>query len=136
MNAILADINITGQVRDLVETFYKSAAWIDFWDSLQIQSFTFAQVGLAADSPDDQVWRMCQARGWVLITGNRNQDGPTSLETTLRTLLKPDSLPVITISRSRSLGKRSDYTAAVGIQLLDYLLNIEKFLGTGRLFVP
>ncbi len=136
MNGILADINIAGQVRRLVDTFYSSEEWSDFWQSLGIVSLTFAQVGLDQRSPDDIVWQACQDNGLILITGNRNHDGPTSLEATIRQRLKPDSLPVVTVSRAKSLGLNSEYTAAVGIKLLDYLLNIERYLGSGRIYVP
>jgi len=136
VKGILADINIAGQVRILVETFYTSEEWAGLWNSLGITCQFFAHVGLASRASDDVVWQTCQDTGLVLITGNRNKDGPTSLEATIRERLKPDSLPVITVSRPKSLGVNSGYTAKVGIRLLDYLLNIDKHHGTGRLYVP
>lgn len=136
MKGILADVNIEGQVEDLVVTFFGSKEWIEIWKALGIASLVFSNVGLGRRSPDDVVWQTCQDSGLVLITGNRNQDGPTSLEMTLLTRLQPDSLPVVTVSQPKSLGVNSAYTAQVGIKLLDYLLNIDKYLGTGRLYVP
>ena len=136
MKGILADINIAGQVRILVDTFYASDEWSGLWTSLGIACQLFAHVGLDSRAPDDLVWQTCQDHGLILITGNRNKDGPTSLETTIRERLKPDSLPVVTVSRPKSLGLNSVYTAQVGIRLLDYLLNIDKHHGTGRLYVP
>ena len=134
MKGLLADVNITGQVREIVRTFYGSEEWSEIWNSLGIPFFVFANI--VPGSADDIVWQTCQDNELVLITGNRNKDGPTSLEATLRERLKPDSLPVITVSRPKMLGVKSTYTAQVGIQLLDYLLNIDKFRGTGRLYVP
>ena len=84
MKGILADINIAGQVRALVETFFASAEWSEFWNSLELARPSFADFGLNQRSPDNLVWQTCQDNGLVLITGNRNQDGPTSLEATLR----------------------------------------------------
>ena len=136
MNGILGDINIAGQMPDLVETFFATEEWSEIWNSLGISYLVFANVGLDQRSPDDLVWQTCQDKELVLITGNRNHDGPTSLEATIRSRLKPASLPVITISKPKSLGLNSLYTAQVGIKLLDYLLNIERFRGTGRLYVP
>ena len=72
MKGILADYNIAGQVRALVETFYASKEWSDFWNSLGLSSHVFADVGLDKRAPDDVVWQMCQDTGLVLITGNRN----------------------------------------------------------------
>jgi len=136
MKGILADINIAGNVKVLVNTFFESEEWSEIWRSLGITYFAFANIGLDPRTPDDVVWQTCQDNGLILITGNRNKDGPTSLEQTLRERLTPTSLPVITISQQKSLGLNAAYTARVGIQILDILLNIEKFLGAGRLFVP
>ena len=136
MKGILADINIAGQVRILVETFYASEEWSGLWNSLGLACQFFADVGLDPRASDDLVWQTCQDNGLVMITGNRNKDGTTSLEATIRERLKPDSLPVVTVSKPKSLGLNSVYTAKVGIRLLDYLLNIDKHLGTGRLYVP
>ena len=82
------------------------------------------------------VWQTCQDNELILITGNRNHDGPTSLEATIRERLKPDSLPVVTVSKVKSLGLNSTYTAQVGVKLMDYILNIDDYRGTGRLYVP
>ena len=136
MNGILADYNIAGQVRLLVETFYASKEWAEFWNSLGLSSRTFADVGLDKRAPDDVVWQTCQDKGLVLITGNRNDDGPTSLETTILARNRPDSLPVITVSQPKSLGVKSTYTAEVGIKILEILFDIEFNRGTGRLYVP
>ena len=136
MKGILADINIAGQVRALVETFFASAEWSEFWNSLDFARPSFADFGLNQRSPDDLVWQTCQDNGLVLITGNRNQDGPTSVETTLRERLESYSLPVITVSQPKSLGLNAAYTSQVGIKLLEYLDDIEKYRGTGRLYVP
>ena len=136
MKGLLADINIAGQFRMLVKTFYGSEEWSEFWDSLNIPFLVFANVGLAPNAPDNIVWQSCQENELVLITGNRNKDGPTSLEATLQAHLQSNSLPVITVSQPTSLGMNSEYTSQVGIKLLDYLLNIDNLRGTGRLYVP
>lgn len=104
MNGLLADVNIAGEVRDLVETLDGSEEWSAFWDALNLPVLVFANIGLAPDSPDDVVWQTCQDNALILITGNRNNDGPTSLEATIRERLSPKSLPVITVSHPTSLG--------------------------------
>ena len=108
----------------------------EVWTALAISSMQFANIGLAPRSPDDLVWQTCQDMELVLITGNRNDDGPASLEATIRERLTSESLPVITISRPKSLGSNSADTAQVGIKMLEYLSDIDKFRGTGRLYVP
>ena len=136
MKGVLADVNIEGQARELVDAFFGSEEWSEFWNSLGIPFLVFANIGLATDTPDDIVWQTCQDNELVLITGNRNKDGPTSLEAPLRERVKPESLPVITVSRPNTLGASSAYMARVGVKLLELLYDIEQYRGTGRLYVP
>jgi len=136
LKGILADHNIAGQTRDLVDDFYGSEEWSEIWKSLGLSFLVFSNIGLDHRSPDDLVWQTCQDNGLILITGNRNHDGPDSLEATLRERLQSDSLPVITVSKPKSLGLNALYTAQVGIKLLDYLLFIDRYRGIGRLYVP
>ena len=132
MKGLLADINIAGQTRALVENFFGSEEWSEFWNALNVPFLVFANVGLAPNTSDDVVWQSCQENELVLITGNRNKDGPTSMEATIRTRLRPDSLPVITVSKPTTLGLNSAYTSQVGIKLLELLYDIEHYRGTGR----
>jgi hypothetical protein len=136
VKGILADINIAGQVRFLLETFYASEEWAEFRNDLKHTCHFFEELGLDRRASDDIVWQTCQDNGLGLITGNRNHDGPTSPEAPLRERLKPDSLPVITVSKPNSLGLSAASTAQVGIKLLEYLYNITNYLGAGRLYVP
>jgi hypothetical protein len=57
----------------------------------------FPALGLAFNALDALIWATCQREGLVLITGNRNDDGPDSLEATIRNENQPDSLPVFTM---------------------------------------
>jgi hypothetical protein len=97
VKGILADINIQGQVDRLV-AIMQVEPWKLFWDDLHVQYVHFADVGLAPDSLDSDVWELCQQRALVLITDNRNQDDPESLETTIRSRNTEASLPVITVA--------------------------------------
>jgi hypothetical protein len=71
-----------------------------------------------------------------LITGNRNNDGPDSLEAVIRNENQADSLPVITISRPRRLLQDGRYAEEVAERILDYLIRIDDVRGTGRIYVP
>jgi hypothetical protein len=72
----------------------------------------------------------------VLLTSNRNADGPDSLEATIRAENQPDSLPVITISNHERVLQDRQYAERVAESLLDYLERIDEVRGTGRLYVP
>ena len=83
MKGLLADVNNVKQVRVLVMLMQEDAR-LEFWQHLALTVPGFADFGLNPRSPDVDVWRVCQAEELVLITANRNDDGPDSLEATIR----------------------------------------------------
>ncbi len=136
MRGIIADVNLEGPVQNLVETFFRSKEWSEFWAKLGLSNLVFADVGLHRRAKDNVVWQTCQDNDLILITGNRNDDDPTSLEATIRDRLRPDSLPVITVAQPKSLGVSASYTAEVGIRILEILYDIDDYRGTGRIYAP
>jgi hypothetical protein len=62
----------------------ESAYWRDLWLSLNLSVHTFQDLGLPRDVSDAVVWHTCQQQEVVLVTGNRNRDGPDSLEATIQ----------------------------------------------------
>ncbi|MBO0697407.1 MAG: hypothetical protein J2P46_03370 [Zavarzinella sp.] len=72
----------------------------------------------------------------MLITGNRNEEDETSLEATIHRENTPDSLPVLTIGRPDDVLTSAEYADRVTEKLVDYLLDIDQFRGTGRLYIP
>jgi hypothetical protein len=72
----------------------------------------------------------------VLITGNRNQAGPTSLEAVIHTSNTPWSLPVLTIGEPQRLLRGRVYAQRVVERLLEYLIDLENLCGTGQLYLP
>jgi hypothetical protein len=71
-----------------------------------------------------------------LFTGNRNQEGPESLEMAIRLHNQANSLPVITLSNPKRFGHDRRYVHRVAERLLDILQKIENYRGAGRLYVP
>jgi hypothetical protein len=135
VQAILGDINIQGQLRVLV-ALLESDKWREIWRDLNLGVWTFRDLGLDDDAPDDQLWQRCQDEQIVLVTANRNHDGPTSLEATLRACNKPDSLPVFTLADAQEVLHSREYADRVVECLLEYLLEIDLYRGTGRLYLP
>jgi len=72
----------------------------------------------------------------ILVTANRNAEGPDSLEATLRSQNTTSSLPVFTFANARKVLNSRKYADRVAAQLLDYLLDIDRVRGTGRLYLP
>jgi len=135
MKAILADADIQGHWR-VILTHLDSAEWREIWVSLGLKVETFASLGLAIDAPDRLIWELCQERETILLTNNRNQEGPDSLEATLRAHNTATSLPVFTLASAERILHSKDYADRVAEQLLRYLLDIDNIRGTGRLYLP
>jgi hypothetical protein len=135
MRGILADINV-GKQRRAILSIWASDTWRDLWLGLGLSVFSFPALGLSYNSPDTVIWRTCQREKLILITGNRNDDGPDSLEAVIRDENQPDSLPVVTISDPDRVLQDRLYAESVAERLLDYLMRIDEVRGVGRIYVP
>ncbi len=135
MKGLLADVNNVKQVRVLLMLFREEAR-AEFWDHLGLLTPTFAELGLHPRSPDLDVWRRCQADELVLVTANRNEDGPNSLETTIRAYGTPLSLPVFTLADANRVLSERSYAELVADRLLEYLYDMENLRGAGRMYLP
>jgi hypothetical protein len=135
MAGIMADHNMEGHFVVLLR-IWTSAVWASLWESLEIEVESFERLGIPYGTSDRELWQLCQQREIVLLTANRHDDGPDSLESTIRDLNEPLSLPVFTIADPGSVLASLDYAERVAIQILEYLLELDNFRGVGRLFVP
>ena len=97
MTGIIADHNIEGHFAVLLR-MWTSAPWKALWESLTVEIESFEGLGPSYETSDRDLWQACQQHDLVLLTTNRNGDGPNSLEATIRDLKQPSSLPVLTIA--------------------------------------
>ena len=88
MLTLMADANIIRQVARLAGRMQGDSCR-EFWDYVQVRVVEFADVGLNATDSDATVWHKCQAQQILLLTNNRNDDGPDSLEATIRQFNTP-----------------------------------------------
>ena len=102
---------------------------------LEIPMLTFGDVGLPINSSDRSVWRFAQEKQLILLTGNRNSEGEDSLEQTIRNENTPSSLPVVTVSVVSRMEERA-YREQCAERLVEIVLNIENYLGIGRVYIP
>jgi hypothetical protein len=135
MKAILADNDIRGQLEVFIGV-WQGPAWRSLWEGLALTVQTFATLGLGEDASDAEVWSSCQNADTVLVTANRNNDGPDSLHATISRAATLVSLPVITLANARRVMIDKPYARQTAEKILEYLLDIEKYRGTGRLYVP
>jgi len=135
MKGLLADMNDVKQVRVLLLLLQEEPR-SDFWNHLGLTTPTFADLGLHPRSSDLEVWQKCQEEEIVLITANRNEDAPDSLETTIRSHGNARSLPVFTLADANRVLNERSYAELVADRLLEYLFDIENLRGVGRLYLP
>jgi hypothetical protein len=135
MTGIMADHNIEGHFVVLLR-IWTSNPWASLWESLECEVESFDRLGIPYDTSDRELWQVCQQRDIVLITANRNDEGSNSLEATIRDLNEPSSLPILTVADPELILVSQDYAERVAIQVLEYLMDLDNFRGTGRLFVP
>jgi len=135
MPTIMADHDIEGQMQILLRLL-TSAEWRALWTELAVHVESFASLGLPIDTPDPELWRLCQTHQIVLLTGNRNREGPESLEAVIQAANTPVSLPVLTIGEPQRIFSSSTYAHRVVERLMEYLVDLENLRGAGRLYLP
>ena len=131
MIAILADHNIEGQAIVLWGTL-GVGGWLELFP---LRLVTFAQVGLPPESSDREVWRFAQEHSIVLLTSNRRMRDVDALEQTIREENTAASLPVLTISNVKRMVEKT-YRERCAARLLEIVLDLESYLGVGRIFIP
>ncbi len=133
MQTVLSDYNCEGQARAIFRVLDTGG----YLELIPLQLRLFVDVGLATDAEDALVWQHCQDHGFLLLTGNRKtSDGEQSLESTIRRLSTPDSLPVLTISNLRRVLTDPAYCRACALRLAEVMLNLEVYRGVQRLYLP
>jgi hypothetical protein len=107
--------------------------WLEI---VPIRFVSFQEVELSIDSNDRIVWRVAQANQMILLTANRKMKGKDALEKVLREENKSNSLPVITIGNADRVLDERAYRDQCVDRLLEIVIDIENYLGVGRLFIP
>lgn len=72
----------------------------------------------------------------VLVTGNRSEDRPGSLEGVIRAENQSASLPVITLANLDRLARDRGHAGLVAERLLERLMAMDDPRGSGRTYVP
>jgi hypothetical protein len=135
VNGILADANCAGHLALLLRLMQEG--WRhDVWEGLHLAYVSFADLGLHPDASDRAVWEVCQREQVILLTANRNDAGPDSLEATLQQHNTPHSLPVFTLANDQRVLRDRLYAEAVADRLIEFLFDIDSYRGTGRLYLP
>jgi hypothetical protein len=131
MTIVLVDHNLEGQ-SDWLWGVLATRGWLDIYPMRRVP---FKEAGLPINSDDRTVWRYAQTHEMLLLTANLNQKGSASLETTLREENTPRSLPILTLANLDRL-REKQYREICAIRLVEIAIDIENYMGVGRLFIP
>ena len=128
---ILADYNLNRQAF-LISGSLLAGGWLDI---APIRLVTFQDIGLPSNSDDRVVWRLAQSNQMLLLTANRNAKGEDSLEQVMREENEPTSFPIITIGDPDRVNEY-DYRERCVEKLVEIAIDIQYYMGAGRLFIP
>jgi len=137
VRGLLADENVQGHLPYL----FRLLDYLDLWTILtdvQIGFAVFPQLGLAPGMDDRPLWKFCQQDGWVLLTDNRNNDGPDSLEATLADSWQVGNLPVLTLADKARFERDRAYGERVASEIAEILFGIREgeYRDSQRIFIP
>jgi predicted nuclease of predicted toxin-antitoxin system len=127
----LVDYNLDGYALVFLGILTK-LGWLEI---LSVQFVTFREAGLSVESSDRRVWRYARENQMMILTANRNMKGEDSLEQVMREENTADSLPVLTIGNLDRLDE-FDYRERCVERLIEIVLDIDNYMGAGRLFIP
>lgn len=127
----LIDYNLDGYALLLLGILTK-LGWLEL---VSIRFVTFREAGLSMDASDRLVWRYAQKNQMMILTANRNMKGDDSLEQVMREENTADSFPVLTIADIDRLDE-FDYRERCVERLVEIVLDVDNYMGVGRLFIP
>lgn len=127
----LIDYNLRGQAA-LLWGAIAAEGWLEM---MPIRFVGFEEVGLLENSSDYLVWQLAQANKMIILTANRNMKGDDSLEQVIREDNTTTALPVVTIGNKERLDEQS-YRERCASRLVEILLDIDNYMGVGRVYIP
>src|SRR5262245_10003099 len=126
VHGLLADANYAGHLALLLRVFHEG--WRhDVWEGLHLTPLSFTDLGLHPDASDRAVWETCQQAPVVLLTANRNDAGPDSLEATMQRYHTTANLPVFTLANEQRVLRDRPYAEAVADRLIEFLFDIDTY---------
>jgi len=138
IRGILVDINVQGHLRRIQQAL-RAMDLEHVLTAGGISFFTFADFQLQKRTDDRRIWNLCQHERLVLLTENRNNDGPDSLDQTIRDSLTPESLPVITLANKGAFESSSVIAAKAAADLAEVVFSLidePAYIGVPRVYIP
>jgi hypothetical protein len=128
---VLLDHDLEGQV-PFLEAGWRETGWNQY---LHLELIRLRDRNVPNDASDQDIWRYVQRAHPLLLTNNRNREDATSLQATSERENTPDSLPVLTVSDNDKLVLPA-YRQQAAHKLAAVIIDLENYLGVGRVFIP
>jgi len=137
MRGLLADVNVGGHLPSL-RRLLNELGLLAILNELSVEFATFPEVQVLPNIDDRSLWARCQELGWVLLTENRNDDGPDSLERTLADSWRVGDLPVITLGNKTRFERDRHYALRAAADVAELLFGIAagEYCDRPRTYVP
>lgn len=132
---LLPDVHCGRHLEGIIRLFERPDRR-EFWDSLGLECLSFSDVDLVETDSDRVIWDTCQQEKIILVTANRNADGPDSLERCIADSSAAETLPVVTFADATRFLRDRDYAERTADCLLERLFDIKLYLGAGRIYIP
>ena len=128
---LLLDHDLEGQV-PFLEAGWRETGWDQY---LHLELIRLRDLNVPNDASDQDIWHYVQREHLLLLTNNCNREDATSLQATLERENTPDSLPVLTVSDKDKLVLPA-YRQQAAHKLAAVIIDLENYLGVGRVFIP
>jgi hypothetical protein len=128
---LVLDHDLEGQ-RPFLEAGWRETGWDQY---LQLEFRRLRDLHIPSDATDQAIWHYVQREYFLLLTNNRNREDATSLQATIERENTPDSLPVLTVSDKDKLVLPA-YRQQAAHKLAAVIIDLERYLGVGRVFLP
>ena len=128
---VLLDHDLEGQV-PFLEAGWRETGWNRYLD---LELIRLRDLNVPNDASDQDIWRYVQRAHLLFLTNNRNREDATSLQATIERENTPRSLPVLTVSDKDKLVLPA-YRQQAAHKLAAVIIDLENYLGVGRVFIP
>jgi hypothetical protein len=115
-----------------LEAGWRETGWEQY---LHLELIRLRDLHMPNDATDQEIWPYAQREHFLLLTNNRNREDATSLQATIDRENTQDSLPVLTVSDTDKLVLPAHRQQAAH-KLAAVIIDLENYLGVGRVFIP
>jgi hypothetical protein len=128
---MLLDHDLEGQI-SFLKVGWRETGWDQY---LHLEFRRLRDLNISNDATDQAIWHYVQREHCLLLTNNRNREDAMSLQATSERENPQDSQPGLTVSDKDKLVLPA-YRQQAAHKLAAVIIDLEHYLGVGRVFIP